>query len=117
MHLGARHRRGRRPAPGRRRLNRACRVVVDVPAVERAFDYLVPEAMAAVVAPGVIVRVGLGGRRVRGWVIADGVDSEVPPERLRPLAQVVSAGPPPEVVDLTAWVAWRFAGPRLAVLR
>jgi primosomal protein N' (replication factor Y) len=30
---------------------------------------------------------------------------------------VVSAGPPPEVVDLTAWAAWRFAGPRLPLLR
>jgi primosomal protein N' (replication factor Y) len=29
----------------------------------------------------------------------------------------VSAGPPEEVVVLTQWAAWRFAGPRLPVLR
>ncbi len=92
-------------------------MVVDVLAVERAFDYLVPEAMAPAVSVGTIVRVGLSGRRVRGWVVADGVESEAPPGRLRPLVAVVSAGPPPEVVDLTAWAAWRFAGPRLPLLR
>jgi primosomal protein N' (replication factor Y) len=92
-------------------------VVVDVLAVERAFDYLVPEALAPAVSVGTIVRVGLSGRRVRGWVVADGVESEAPPGRLRPLVAVVSAGPPPEVVDLTAWAAWRFAGPRLPLLR
>jgi primosomal protein N' (replication factor Y) len=92
-------------------------VVVDVLAVERAFDYLVPEAMASAVSVGTIVRVGLSGRRVRGWVVADGVEPEAPPERLRPLLAVVSAGPPPEVVDLTAWAARRFAGPRLPLLR
>ncbi|MGH8993101.1 MAG: hypothetical protein ACRDZ7_16450, partial [Acidimicrobiia bacterium] len=92
---------------------RVCRVVVDVLAVERVFDYIVPEAMRAAVSVGTIVRVGLSGRRVRAWVVADGVEPEAPPERLRPLLGVVSAGPPPEVVELTAWAAWRFAGPRL----
>ncbi|HEY3238850.1 MAG TPA: hypothetical protein VGL92_04745 [Acidimicrobiia bacterium] len=98
-------------------LNRVCRVLVDVLAVERVFDYLVPEALAPAVSVGTIVRVGLSGRRVRGWVVADGVEPEAPPDRLRPLQAVVSAGPPPDVVDLTAWAAWRFAGPRLPLLR
>ena len=92
-------------------------MVVDVLAVERVFDYLVPEVMASSVSVGTIVRVGLSGRRLRAWVVADGVESEAPPGRLRPLQAVVSAGPPPEVVDLTAWAAWRFAGPRLPLLR
>lgn len=96
---------------------RVCRVVVDVLAVERAFDYLVPDELAAVVEVGTIVRVGLHGRRVRGWVVADDVESEAPAGRLRPLLGVVSAGPPAEVVELTAWAAWRFAGPRLPLLR
>lgn len=86
-------------------------------AVERAFDYLVPEELAGRVGVGTIVRVGLHGRRVRGWVVADGVEPETDPGRLRPLLSVVSAGPPPDVVELTAWAAWRFAGPRLPLLR
>src|SRR2546423_8684799 len=41
---------------------RTCRVAVDVLAVERLFDYAVPEALAGVVGVGMIVRVNLGGR-------------------------------------------------------
>ena len=96
---------------------RVCRVAVDVLAVERLFDYSVPEPLAEVVGVGTIVRVNLGGRRVRAWVVGDDVASEAPPEKLRPLLAAVSAGPSPEVVDLTAWAAWRFAGPRLPLLR
>ena len=96
---------------------RVCRVAVDVLAVERLFDYSVPEPLAGVVGVGTIVRVNLGGRRVRAWVVDDDVVSEAPPEKLRPLLAAVSAGPSPEIVDLTAWAAWRFAGPRLPLLR
>jgi primosomal protein N' (replication factor Y) len=96
---------------------RVCRVVVDVLAVERAFDYLVPDELGEAVTVGTVVRVGLAGRRVRGWVVADGVEPEAAPERLRPLLAAVSAGPPPDVVELIAWAAWRFAGPRLPLLR
>jgi primosomal protein N' (replication factor Y) len=96
---------------------RTCRVVVDVLAVERLFDYLVPEPLAGVVGVGTIVRVNLGGRRVRAWVVEDDVVSEAPPEKLRPLLAAVSAGPPAEIVSLTGWAAWRFAGPRLPLLR
>jgi primosomal protein N' (replication factor Y) (superfamily II helicase) len=66
---------------------------------------------------GTIVRVNLGGRRVRAWIVEDDVVSEAPPSKLRPLLAAVSAGPPPEVIDLTAWAAHRFAGPRLPLLR
>jgi primosomal protein N' (replication factor Y) len=96
---------------------RVCRVAVDVLAVERLFDYSVPESLAELVGVGTIVRVNLGGRRVRGWVVEDGVTSEAPPEKLRPLVAAVSAGPPPDIIDLTAWAARRFAGPRLPLLR
>jgi len=96
---------------------RICRVAVDVLAVERLFDYSVPEGLAGVVGVGTIVRVNLGGRRVRGWVVGDGVVSEAPPAKLRPLLGAVSAGPSAEVVALTEWAAWRFAGPRLPLLR
>jgi primosomal protein N' (replication factor Y) len=96
---------------------RVCRVAVDVLAVERLFDYTVPEGLADIVGIGTIVRVNLGGRRVRAWVVDDDVISEAPPAKLRPLLAAVSAGPPPEIVALTAWAAHRFAGPRLPLLR
>lgn len=88
----------------------------DVPAVDRAFDYLVPPDVADAVRVGTIVRVPLHGRRVRGWVVADGVAPEAEIDRLLPLAKVASAGPPIDVVDLCAWGAWRYAGPVAALL-
>jgi len=63
------------------------------------------------------VRVPLHGRRVRGWVVADGIQPEAHRSELRPLAKVVSAGPPPEVVELCRWAAWRYAGPLPLLLR
>ena len=63
------------------------------------------------------MRVPLHGRRVRGWVVADGIQPEARRSELRPLAKVVSAGPPPEVVELCRWAAWRYAGPLPLLLR
>ncbi|MET1002416.1 MAG: hypothetical protein ABWZ15_11445 [Acidimicrobiia bacterium] len=97
---------------------RVCRVAPDVTAVERVFDYLVPDELAARVRVGTIVRVPLHGRRVRGWVIADGVTPEVDTDtKLLPLLAVASQGPPDDVVALSEWIGWRWAGPRVAVLR
>ncbi len=92
-------------------MTRAVRVLPDVTAVDRAFDY-----RCDLDAPvGTIVRVPLHGRRVRGWVIADDVEPET--SELLDVLAVVSAGPPHDVVALTEWVAYRWAGPRVAVLR
>lgn len=96
---------------------RVCRVVPDLPAVDRVFDYLVPDEMAAAVRPGTMVRIELRGRRVGGWVVADGVQPEAEPADLVALAKVSSAGPPPDLVELTAWAATRWAGPRATFLR
>ncbi|HZP29348.1 MAG TPA: hypothetical protein VFC99_10375 [Acidimicrobiia bacterium] len=96
---------------------RVCRVQPDVPALARAFDYLVPPELAADVAVGTVVRVALHGRRVRGWVVADDVAPETSAERLVPLRAVASAGPPGDVVELCRWIAWRWAGPFSTVLR
>lgn len=97
---------------------RVCRVAPDVPALSgRTFDYLVPAEFAEACTVGTIVRVALHGRRVRGWVLEDGVEPETAPEKLKPLLAVVSGGPPAEVVALCEWTAWRFAGPLLPLLR
>jgi primosomal protein N' (replication factor Y) (superfamily II helicase) len=95
---------------------RICRVAPDVTAVERVFDYVVPDSLASLIRVGAIVRVPLHGRRVRGWVVADDVQPGTR-ERLLDVLAVGSDGPPPGVVDLAGWIAWRWAGPRIAVLR
>lgn len=96
---------------------RVCRVVLDHRALDRALDYTVPLDLAGQTEVGSIVRVPLQGRRVRGWVVADDVEPETPRDRLRSVLSVVSLGPSPELVDLTKWAAWRWAGPRPVFLR
>lgn len=88
---------------------RVARVVTDVAGIDKEFDYLVPDHLAAGVAVGIEVRIPLGGRRVGGWIVGF---SDAAPEgvTLRPIAKVRGVGPEPEVVDLAVWAAWRWAG-------
>jgi primosomal protein N' (replication factor Y) (superfamily II helicase) len=86
------------------------RVRTDVPAVPKLFDYAVPESWSDDVRVGSRVRVVLHGRRVGGWVVEDDV---VPPPGVAPLPlkQWSGWGPPPRVLELAEWAAWRWAGP------
>ncbi len=89
---------------------RCVRVRTDMAAVPKLFDYLVPEGWTQDVRVGTRVRVELHGRRVGGWVVDDDV---TPPEgvELRPLKLWSGWGPPPSLVELATWAAWRWAGP------
>ena len=95
--------------------NRVVRVLPDVAAVSRAFDYLVPDVWsddgrAERLGIGSRVRIVLHGRRVAGWVVADWVE---PPlgVTLRPLARLSGLGPDPSVIELARWAASRWVGP------
>lgn len=92
---------------------RTCRVIPDVPALARVFDYELPDGFNARV--GTIVRVSLQGRRVRGWIEALDVEPEA--AEIQPVLAVVSDGPPGELVSLTKWIARRWVGPRTHPLR
>jgi len=95
---------------------RAVRVLPDVPAIDRAFDYLVPDALGDQVRVGTMVRITLSGRRVGGWVLGD--DPDPPGDRqLHEINKVVGRGPDPEVIDLCRWVAWRWAGRLATIMR
>lgn len=94
-------------------------MLTDVVAVDREFDYEVPEAWqrdgrAARLSVGTMVRVTLHNRRVGGWVTAldPGGDPTGEPLQLLPLAKLVGAGPPADVLDLAGWAAKRWAGRR-----
>ncbi|MBC8195061.1 MAG: hypothetical protein ISR43_01390 [Acidimicrobiia bacterium] len=94
--------------------SRVVRVLPDVAAIERSFDYLVPPAWAEDgrgdrLVVGSRVRIALAGRRVGGWVVEDNV---VPPAgvELRSLAKASGLGPSPEVIDLARWASHRWAG-------
>ena len=77
---------------------RVVRVLPDVPAIDKTFDYLVPDAVGDQVRVGTVVRVQLHGRRVGAWVVADGVEPP-PGVALRPLAKVTGWGPAADLID------------------
>lgn len=101
---------------GSDRPERVVGVLPDVPALRRRFDYLVPASLDDRVHLGTQVRIPLHGRRVGGWVVADG-ELGPPGVTLRPLAAVRGWGPPPAVLDLVGWAAWRWAGADAHLLR
>lgn len=104
------------PGAARSTARRVVRVRTEVAALARSFDYVVPEAWDHDVRVGTRVRVPLHGRSVRGWVVADG---EPAPEGVDvlPLKSWLGWGPPPDLVDLSAWASWRWAGPQSFFLR
>ena len=88
---------------------RVARVLIDEPAIDRVFDYVVPKKWAEDVRVGSIVRVDLRGRRVRGWVTE--LDSEQAEGLvLQPITKVTGLGPPPGIIALARWAAERWVG-------
>ncbi|HEX6248769.1 MAG TPA: primosomal protein N' [Nocardioidaceae bacterium] len=95
-------------------------VLVDVPLahLDRPFDYLVPEKMAADAVPGARVKVRFAGQDVDGFVLARTAESSHQ-GRLAPLRRAVSPEPvlSPAVARLSGSVAGRYAGTRSDILR
>ncbi|HUY65230.1 MAG TPA: hypothetical protein VMV06_00295 [Acidimicrobiales bacterium] len=90
-------------------------MVPDVPAIQRRFDYSVPPALDQQIRVGSRVRIELHGRRVAAWV----VEADVVPAggvSPKPLASSSGQGPPPAVVSMAEWAAWRWAGPMSSFL-
>jgi primosomal protein N' (replication factor Y) len=96
------------------------RIAVDIPLahLDRPFDYLVPERLAAQAQPGVRVRVRFAGQLVDGFVL-DRVASSDHGGRLSYLERVVSPEQvlTPEIAGLARAVADRYAGTLADVLR
>lgn len=92
------------------------RVLPDVPAIDKTFDYLVPDDLRDQVRVGDVVRVELHGRRVGGWIVE--VDVRPPPGvALRPIAKRSGVGPTSDLLELADWAAWRWAGRRASLLK
>jgi primosomal protein N' (replication factor Y) len=96
------------------------RIAVDLPLahLDRPFDYLVPERLAALARPGVRVRVRFAGQLTDGYVLERAESSEHQ-GRLSYLERVVSAEQvlTPEIAGLARAVADRYAGTLADVLR
>jgi primosomal protein N' len=85
---------------------RAVRIVTEVAAVDRPFDYLVTERTNRA-AVGDRVRVDFNNRSVRGWVTAEAKVSA----DLKPLTKWLGYGPPASLLDLLAWSSERWYSP------
>ncbi|MBA2608295.1 MAG: hypothetical protein H0U92_05125 [Actinobacteria bacterium] len=94
---------------------RVVQVLPDVSAIDRVFDYEVIERDDPRVRIGSIVRIDLHGRRVRGWVVAEGAGA-AGDVVLKAIAKVSPGHVPADLVDLSSWAAWRWAGKRRSFL-
>jgi primosomal protein N' (replication factor Y) (superfamily II helicase) len=114
--------RARRPAAARQPA--AClpvaRVAVEIslPNLDRSFEYLVPESLAAAAVPGCRVRVRFAGRLTGGFLLERTAESEHQGQ-LGYLERVVSPEPvlTPEIAGLARAVADRYGGTLADVLR
>ncbi len=81
------------------------RVALDTP-LRRAFDYLPAKSVVSVV-PGTRVRVPFGRQRLVGVVLEGASSSELPPDRLKPMLEVLDPSPilDPGLLALLRWAA------------
>ena len=91
---------------------RAVRVVTEVAAVDREFDYLVPEGMT--VGVGDRVRLDFHGRSVRAWVLE--VDVAIDGRELKSIAKWLGYGPPPELLPFLQWASDYWMAPMARAL-
>lgn len=86
---------------------RIVRVVTDVAAVDKAFDYLAP--VGSDIGLGDRIRVDFHGRSVRGWV----VDLDVPNEgrALKTIKKRAGYGPPAQLFDTLRWASTHYVTP------
>ncbi len=92
--------------------DRVVRVLVDEPAIDKTFDYLLPGTLTGAIGVrlGTLVRVPLHGRRVGAWIVGLNVEPAVPIDHLLAVTRISSAGPPRELLSLARWAAWRWWG-------
>jgi primosomal protein N' (replication factor Y) (superfamily II helicase) len=83
------------------------RVALDTP-LKRLFDYLPPESTlwGAPIEPGMRVRVPFGRQKLIGIVMEAADSSDIPPERLKPILEVLDPRP---VLDASALALLRWA--------
>jgi primosomal protein N' len=84
---------------------RAVRIITEVAAVDRPFDYLLSDGTDHV-GVGDRVRVDFNHRSVRGWVI----DGAAPTSDLKTVKKWLGYGPPASMLDLLRWASERWYG-------
>lgn len=90
---------------------RAVRVVTEVAAVDRPFDYLVPDHLVSLQL-GDRVRVDFNHRSVRAWVVDE---ASLAPD-LKPIGKWLGFGPPAEMLEFLTWASSRWLAPLARLL-
>ncbi|AXH98654.1 primosomal protein N' [Sporosarcina sp. PTS2304] len=84
-------------------------VIVDVAAypIDRPFDYAVPKKWQSILEPGVRVKVPFGSRKVVGYVTNTKMDSELDPEKIKSIVEIIDLEPvlSKELLALSKWMA------------
>ncbi len=86
--------------------SRAVRVITEVGAVDRPFDYALSDALAHC-GVGDRVRVNFHNRSVRGWVLED----VAPRDELKIVTKWLGYGPPASLLALLGWASERWYSP------
>lgn len=113
------HRAQGRPGVGSRSLTDVvARVVPGVPSfsVDDGFRYSIPDHLAERVRLGTLVRIPLGGRRVRGFVVGIEPDDGTTP--LKPIAAISGHRPvfDQRLLEVLRWAARHYVAPVAALL-
>ncbi len=85
---------------------RAVRIITEVGAVDRPFDYALSESTQQC-GVGDRVRVNFNNRSVRGWVLGE-ADAD---RELKPVMKWLGYGPPPALLGLLEWASQRWFSP------
>lgn len=92
-------------------MSKIAKVIVDVAAypVDRPFDYAIPTEWQAIVVPGIRVKVPFGPRNVLGFVIEISTTTDVPANKLKPIAQLLDLEPvlTTEMLQLSKWLKYQ----------
>jgi primosomal protein N' (replication factor Y) (superfamily II helicase) len=84
---------------------RAVRVITEVAAVDRPFDYLLDDASSDA-GLGDRVRVDFNHRSVRGWIVEDAVATD----ELKTIKKWLGVGPPSAQLEFLKWASERWYG-------
>ena len=83
-------------------------VIVDVATyhVDRPFDYAVPQEWQDIIEAGCRVKVPFGPRNVLGFIVGLKNDTEVPPAKIKPIAQILDIEPvlTQEMLKMAKWL-------------
>ncbi|MCG3090155.1 primosomal protein N' [Sporosarcina cyprini] len=84
-------------------------VIVDVAAypIDRPFDYEVPTHLESVIQRGSRIKVPFGPRAVLGYIVNLKEESDVPADKLKPIAELIDLEPvlSEELLQLSKWLA------------